>query len=338
MKLFRRPDSANWYIDLRADGFKIISARTADKDEARRRAYTYLAQRQTPPTEAAGTLQALTDRYLAWVQATAHHTPRGLERTTATLTALVAFLGSDLPVSGLSSDRLRAFRDHRARTVKAETVNRDMTVIRGLCSHAITWSLLAVSPMVKVANLKERGDHLPQSYTVDEIAKILAVAQPTERLAWIIYANTGLRLSELLDLTWESVKAGYAVISRPKERRAKVVPLNAAALEAMALLPKDQDSPYVLPRWSRTAVTTKFRRDAAKAGVGGNLHRLRHSFATHLLTAGVPLPHVQELLGHAQISTTSRYVRALPQHLREAVEKLHFVTPRHTDDQKSECP
>lgn len=95
-------------------------------------------------------------------------------------------------------------------------------------------------------------------------------------------------------------------------------PLNAAAESCLMELPDRIAGVHP------DTLSDRFRADAAAAGVGGTLHRLRHTFCAHLVMAGVPLRRVQLLAGHADYKTTETYAHLAPEGAADAVNKLAF--------------
>jgi site-specific recombinase XerD len=155
-----------------------------------------------------------------------------------------------------------------------------------------------------------------------------------ERIAELDVAlHTGLRLSEQYRLRWEDVSFSRRTltIQRSKNGETRHVPLNKAALSALASLEKRANgSEFVCGgaveprRWFEPVV------------VAANLtafswHCLRHTFASRLVMAGVDIRTVQELMGHKTIAMTVRYAHLAPQHTLAAVERLDVSTEQPTD-------
>jgi integrase/recombinase XerD len=136
---------------------------------------------------------------------------------------------------------------------------------------------------------------------------------------------TGLRRSELLSLRCQDIKQGRAFIYRAKGDRDRVIPLTKSLNNELAkyikknhLLPGDRVFQVGANRLARI-----IREAAGRAGLADiTAHQLRHFFATRLIEKGARLRNVQELLGHADISTTAVYLDVVPQHLQETMNLL----------------
>ncbi len=196
---------------------------------------------------------------------------------------------------------------------------------------------------------------LPRALTEDEVAALIgavtgtdAVARRDRAILEVLY-GTGLRISELVGLSLADVDVeGGSMRAFGKGERERVVPLAGLAAEAMAawLAPGGRDV-LVPDRWarrgdaeavflnirggrlSRQGAWGIVRRHGVAAGLAGRLtpHVLRHSCATHMLDHGADVRVVQELLGHASISTTQVYTLVSTERLRRVYEAAH---PRAT--------
>ncbi len=156
-----------------------------------------------------------------------------------------------------------------------------------------------------------------------------------------LYA-TGMRVSELVSLPATAAKTDQRFLTiRGKGNKERLVPLSHTAREAMqewlALQEQSVKSPYLFPASSQTGHVTRqaFARDlkalGARAGIAAQRlspHVLRHAFASHLLANGADLRAVQQLLGHADISTTQIYTHVLEERLRRLVQDNHPLATR----------
>lgn len=196
---------------------------------------------------------------------------------------------------------------------------------------------------------------LPGTLSVDEVERLLgAVRDGPEReaprarltcLVELLYA-TGLRVSELVSLPVAAVRGNpRMLLVRGKGGRERMVPLSAPAREALSAWLRLRDaeeaarrkaggrpSPWLFPSRGRAGHLTRvafwqsLKALAAQAGLdptGISPHTLRHAFATHLLANGADLRVIQQLLGHADISTTEIYTHVLDERLKALVLEKH---------------
>lgn len=194
-------------------------------------------------------------------------------------------------------------------------------------------------------SLPRRWKRLPKTLSDEEIRRLLQPLQPEtpeslcdQAILEVAYAS-GLRLAELRGLRLECLhlEAGFlSVIGKGNKER--VVPVGSHAVESIQrylgagrakfVRPKSPGVLFLTKRGTQFSAPTMWRRIKARvrhAGIGRNVtpHMLRHSFATHLLEHGADLRIIQEMLGHASISTTELYTHVTGQRLREIHRKFH---------------
>lgn len=184
---------------------------------------------------------------------------------------------------------------------------------------------------------------LPHSLSASDITALIAAANKADdiRLAAmleLLYAS-GLRVSELVSLPLSHVQkitkdGQHFLIVRGKGNKERIVPLHASALTAinMYLDTRKDDSPWLFPSRGKEGHITRQRfgqmlkEIAPAAGLDPTRispHTLRHSFASHLLAGGADLRVIQELLGHADISTTQIYTHIEQDKLTQLVTRHH---------------
>lgn len=199
--------------------------------------------------------------------------------------------------------------------------------------HALKPYLAYLEIPFKVKFKTER--RLPRYHSRDDLARILdviarrddkwAALKKRDRLIFRTLAMSGLRRAELLALRCRDVKEGYLFVYRGKGDKDRVAPISRKlSLEILDYIrergvePSDRLFPL-----GKTRLDTLVKGYARKAGIDDlTPHGLRHYFATRLLELRADLRHVQELLGHADISTTAIYLDVIPEHLRQTVELL----------------
>jgi integrase/recombinase XerD len=228
--------------------------------------------------------------------------------------------------------------------LSSESVYLEIAALRAFYRFAENEKLLPLN-VAENLSLPRRWKRLPKALTDSEIAKLLAPEVPAtphtlcdQAVLELAYAS-GLRLSELRNLRLEQLhlEAGFInVIGKGNKER--VVPVGRQAVEALnrfiengrpkLITPKSPANVFLTKRGTPFASVTLWKRikDRVKrAGVERNItpHMLRHSFATHLLEHGADLRVIQELLGHANISTTEVYTHVTGNRLRDIHRKFH---------------
>ncbi len=226
--------------------------------------------------------------------------------------------------------------------LSASTSARKLSALRTFIRYLNRESLLDDDPAALVAAPKT-PQTIPAHLTVEEMNRLLETPDGSTPLGRrdrgileLFYAS-GLRLSELVGLNLDSIDLSRRIVRvLGKGRKERLVPFNTATAEALRTYLKDRmtgaagiRSPLFLnyrgERLSARSVDRLVRRYVARCGArfGISPHALRHSFATHLLSNGADLRAIQELLGHARLSTTQRYTHVNTGQLIEVYRKAH---------------
>jgi integrase len=214
----------------------------------------------------------------------------------------------------------------------ATTVNRELNTLKAMLTYSVEKKLHDVNPARDVKPFAVNNERV-RFLLPDELARLLAAAGQDVAVAWLVPAiklavHTGLRQGELLRLRWADLSPTLplATIPQTKNNEPKHVPLNAEAQAALGALPRYGVTVLAWP-WgdplSDTTLYAAFQRTCRRAGITDfRWHDLRHTFASHLVMAGVDLRTVQELLGHKDPTMTTRYAHLSPAHMVAAVAKL----------------
>jgi len=231
-----------------------------------------------------------------------------------------------------------------ARRLSSESVYLEIAALRSFYCFAENEKLLP-SNIAENLSLPRRWKRLPKALTGSEIEKLLTPEKPEtpqslcdQGILELAYAS-GLRLAELRGIRLEQLhlQAGFInVIGKGNKER--VVPLGKKAIASIEsyltsgrpklVTPKSPASVFLTKRGTPFAAVTlwlRIKQRVRRAGISRNItpHMLRHSFATHLLENGADLRVIQELLGHANISTTEIYTHVAGNRLREVHRKFH---------------
>jgi integrase/recombinase XerD len=264
---------------------------------------------------------------------------------------------SGVDALGASSDDARAFLAHRgAAGLKASSLARQLSSVRQFHKHLYLEGKRTDDPTMAIEGPR-RNRPIPKVLGIGEVDKLLAVAREgidvegrpaAERLRALrllclveLLYGSGLRVSELIGLPKSAARAREPMIGvRGKGAKERLVPISEPARVAIAryremletrapgaaksqwLFPADSDSGHL----TRQAFARELKVLAAAAGIASariSPHVLRHAFASHLLQNGADLRVVQDLLGHADISTTQIYTHVLDERAKAMVRDLH---------------
>jgi integrase/recombinase XerC len=274
---------------------------------------------------------------------------RGLSARTITayrrdLDLLLKFLDAeDIEKAGqVTQHHIRAFIAQRHRHgLGGKSLQRLLSAVRSLFRWMLRERLAEHNPAAAVRAPKSPR-HLPATLDADSIAQLLEIPCDTplairDKAIMELFYSSGLRLSELANLRWEQLDLVSGMVTvTGKGNKTRMVPVGRMASAALLEWRKNRgvyasfDQPFVFvsQRGTPIAVRTiqaRIRHWAKHQGIPQNIHPhlLRHSFASHMLESSGDLRAVQELLGHADISTTQIYTHLDFQHLAKVYDKAH---------------
>ncbi|MGJ3242049.1 MAG: site-specific tyrosine recombinase XerD [Opitutales bacterium] len=287
------------------------------------------------------------EAFLAWIQ---------LERGLADNTVAGYETDLDQCARWLAKQGIRDWKDVEAADLSAwlSDLSRRKAAVTTLARKLSALRMLA---RFLVRENRRRGDfteilsgpklrrQLPEVLTVEEIGRLLeqpSLSTPRglrDRALLELCYSSGLRVSELCDLplTGVDLDQGYLRVFG-KGAKERVVPVGGAAIRALRdylavgrpqlVKPKTGSACFISQQGkaiSRKTVWVWLKRYAEHAGIGKNVkpHLLRHSFATHLLSGGADLRAIQEMLGHADISTTQIYAAVEQERLLDEHTRFH---------------
>ena len=225
----------------------------------------------------------------------------------------------------------------------AATVTRSLASIKSFFNCLIVLGVVEENPAKHVAPAKVERK-LPQILTGKEVELFLEQPECTDLKGFrdramleLLYA-TGIRVSELIALDVDDLNLRSGMLHCESKGRERLIPLYPAAVRALSeyiriirpqLVESEEETALFVnmngERMSRQGFWKLIKHYQEKAGIQKEItpHTLRHSFAAHLLENGADLHSIQEMLGHADISSTQIYSKLLDQHLKDVYRKAH---------------
>ncbi len=298
------------------------------------------------------------EEYLSWLDVERGRSPRTLASYRRDLASYEAFVGRGAACDHIDEATpavVAAYVASLRRSRSGATVARSLSTLRGFHRFLVEEGEAQFDPTADIPGVAV-ADLLPKALGEDETARLLGAVVGTgaailrDRALLELLYGTGARVSEAVGLNLgdvaEAVEEGDLPLIRVlgKGGKERVVPLGRLALASLRQWLSSEGRPNLEPKkWSRRsdaeAVFLNVRggrltrvgafgvvkKYAGRVGLADRVspHVLRHSCATHMLARGADIRVVQELLGHASISTTQRYTKVSPEHLRGAYEDAH---------------
>lgn len=281
----------------------------------------------------------LTKEYLPHCQAT--HTPSTYYGDRSCAKSSLPYFGA-LSLRSITPGTIQRFIDQQAareigpakkrRKIRPATVNRLFMFVSGVLAEAVRRGYIDRNPASRIPQLPEHNDKL-RWLTDAEEERLLAFAPDYIKPLILTSIHTGMRKGEVLRLKRADLDFEQRLlqVTQAKNHRVRYIPMNDTLMELLRSIPpyvgKKGPSPYVFTNPETgvgfTNIDHGYRESVRKAGLTGvNFHTLRHTFASRLVQAGVPLNTVRELLGHGTMQVTMRYAHLAPNNLHEAVAVL----------------
>jgi len=283
--------------------------------------------------------------FIGFLQNEKRYSPHTLTGYRRDLTSLQTWLQQQKITqwSDVTQSLLRRFIAHRhAQGIQGRSLQRQLTAIRVFYRFMQRAGMAVTNPAEDIPTPKQ-ARRLPKSMDIEQLERLLDIPgdEPLalrDRAVMELLYSSGLRLAEIasLNLMDLDLRNGLVDVKHGKGSKQRLVPVGRKAREAIqswlkvrALFLKQEESAlFVSQRGSRLshrAIQQRLAHWAKKQGLDQHVypHRLRHAFASHLLESSGDIRAVQELLGHANISTTQVYTHLDFQHLAEVYDQAH---------------
>jgi site-specific recombinase XerD len=255
---------------------------------------------------------------------------------------LISFMG-DFTLLEITPKLVNEYKVKRYQDgVKPATINREIACLKRAFNLAYReWEWIRENPISRVSMEKENNKR-DRWLSYDEELRLLNASPDWMRDLIVFALNTGMRLSEILTLTWDQIDLNRKILiifnSKNGERRG--IPLNEIVFEMLKNKSKVRSIKTNLvfyndnhKQFNKVFVSHRFAKIVKKSGIDDfRFHDLRHTFATRLVQAGVDIYRVSHLLGHKDLKTTQRYAHHYPESLRSAVEALYVANLSQTAD------
>ncbi len=240
---------------------------------------------------------------------------------------------------------VRAYLAALTKDRKKSSIGRKLAALKGFFRYLVSAHQLEKNPLLLINSPKQEKP-LPKFLSVDDVFQLLGgikihtALDIRDRAILEVFYSTGIRVSELVGLNWSDVDFELGIVRvLGKGSKERIVPIGKMALDALRdysvevrkkwNLPCKGENPVFLNnrggRMTTRSVARLLEKHLKEVGIQVRIspHGLRHTFATHLLNSGADLRVIQEMLGHASLSTTQRYTHLNLDQLTAVYDKAH---------------
>lgn len=241
--------------------------------------------------------------------------------------------------------QVRAYLGAMAKGCRKSSLGRKVAVLKSFFRYLVREQYLQRDPLLGFGSPKQEKP-LMTFLSVDDVFRLLDGVQGSspleirDRAVLEVLYSTGIRVSELVGLNWGDIDFRLGIVRVVgKGSKERIVPIGEVALSVLRDYAMEQEKKWRRPSKGQTAVilnrqgnriTTRsvgriMEKHLRARGIAVQMgpHGLRHTFATHLLNSGADLRVIQELLGHASLSTTQRYTHVNLDHLTAVYDRSH---------------
>jgi len=268
----------------------------------------------------------LAEEYLKWCER-----QRSFRSKKGFILQLVEVLGN-IPLRHVNTKLLEQFQTDRInKGNKPATVNRLIATLKHCIHKGYQWEMLSEETLKRARQVKllEENNMRLRFLSKEECQSLINNCHGNTKPIVITALNTGMRKGEILSLKWDNLdlKHGFILLDITKNGERREIPINDTLRGVLQGLTRRLDVSYVFYD-SATGkpyqdVKRSFNTALRKAGIKDfHFHDLRHTFASHLVMAGIDITTVSRLLGHKTLTMTLRYSHLAPAHMAKAVDIL----------------
>lgn len=277
------------------------------------------------------TFNELAEQYLSWIN--------GRQRSAKIKGYVIGQLlarYSALPLRGFNTVLVEQLQTNlMARGLKNSSCNKTLNILKHMFTKAVEWDMVEQDTLKRIRKVRLLQDDSKRLryLSKEECQTLISSCQGITKPIVITALNTGMRKSEILSLEWEKhvdMRHGFITLDKTKNGERREIPINDTLRAVLQGLTRRLDIPYVFYDHDTGKpykdVKRSFKRALRRAGVKDfHFHDLRHTFASHLVMAGVDLTTVSRLLGHKSLTMTLRYSHLAPAHMVKAVDMLDMT-------------
>ena len=284
------------------------------------------------------------ENYISYLQSNRNYSTHTQSSYQRAITELGQFLFNQLQISDwkdANPDHIKLWLSQYRTHLKPSSMHQKLSSVKGFFNYLINQKSLTNNPCT-IVNAPKIGKPLPKNLEVDTISQLLSFEPKSaidfrDKAIMELFYSSGLRLSELANLSIYDLNLSVAEVKvTGKGNKQRIVPIGRMALSAINNWQAQRvffkhsasESLFISKLGNRLSVRqiqNRLQHWAQKQGLASRLtpHKLRHSFASHLLESSGDLRAVQELLGHENLSTTQIYTHLDFQHLANVYDKAH---------------
>lgn len=306
--LYKRKGSPFWWISYTQFGkTHQESTKTTSKREAE---YTLTCRKKDAKEGKAPevkriknhSFRELAEEYISWARR-----QRSFETKVCLIKQLVDVFGT-YPLRSFTTKLIEQWQSERLQRSKPATCNRFLAVIKHMFTKAVEWEMVEEESLKRVRKVKpiQESNARLRFLSKEECQSLVDACHPHLKPIVITALNTGMRKGEILGLKWAQVdlRHGFILLGITKSGERREIPINSTLRATLEAIPHSPESECVFTKKNGKPykfIELSFTLACRKAGITDfRFHDLRHSFASHLVMAGVDLTTVKELLGHNQ--------------------------------------
>jgi integrase len=244
----------------------------------------------------------------------------------------------NLPLRVFNTMLIEQFQTERLQKGnKPATVNRLLATLKHMFTKAFDWNLIGEETLkcIKRVKLLPENNKRLRYLSKEECQALINACDAHLKPIVVTALNTGMRKGEILSLRWDNIdfKHNFILLDVTKNGERREIPINETLRGVLQGLTRRLDIPYIFYDKATGKpyqdIKRSFNTALRKAGIKDfHFHDLRHTFASHLVMAGVDITTVSRLLGHKSLTMTLRYSHLAPEHMSKAVDILDTVINR----------